>query len=287
MLTYDARVTTRLATIRERLAVLRERDTALEVYGARHHRYVLGETLHVTDIARMEAVYRIRIPNPYRYFLQVIGNGGAGPELGLWRFGYVIDHGPRPVDPRSAPDVEPRPWTRDPLQGFYEAVIEAALSGYQRPSMPFLPAGPVRPVEVFGEHGTTSLDEAQEVVARADEGTWPLADCGNDMVARLVLNGPFRGEVWIEDRENSGSLMPFTDCVELSKLGPSPDAIPVGFSSGSPADASFLSWYEHWLDGAMHEARAGVPPPRVAPATANPVEVLRRRRWELERDGRG
>jgi hypothetical protein len=275
-------VTTRLAKIRERLATLKAKDTALEVYGASRHRYALGPTLTVANIAHIEAsVYGgARLPNPYRYFLQVVGNGGAGPELGLWRFGYVIDRGPHPVPPWGPDHVYPPVTRRDPLRGYYEGMIEVAAAGYSRPRMPFRPAGPVRPVEIFEEHGTTSLDEASEILARADEGTWPLADCGQGMVARLVLHGPFRGEVWIDDRANSCSFMPFTDCVALSKLGPSPDDLPVGFLVGAPPDASFLSWYEHWLDTAMHEAREGTPPPPAEVAVDDPLRQLRRRRAE-------
>jgi hypothetical protein len=62
---------------------LRAADTRFRVFGSKHHHYRLGPTLRERELAAFESENRIRLPNDYRRFLAVVGNGGAGPFYGL------------------------------------------------------------------------------------------------------------------------------------------------------------------------------------------------------------
>ena len=61
-------------------------DTDLEVFGAKIHRYKIGEPLTQGEIQGIEQRYRIVLPEDYREYLLTIGNGGAGPFHGVLKF---------------------------------------------------------------------------------------------------------------------------------------------------------------------------------------------------------
>jgi hypothetical protein len=65
------------------LGRLRAADTRFRVFGSKQHRYRLGPTLSERELAGFEAANRVRLPEDYRRFLAVVGNGGAGPFYGL------------------------------------------------------------------------------------------------------------------------------------------------------------------------------------------------------------
>jgi len=62
---------------------MQHEDPDLRVFGADGHRYQLNPPLPETDIQTFETRYGIRLPDDYRHFLSVIGNGGAGPYYGI------------------------------------------------------------------------------------------------------------------------------------------------------------------------------------------------------------
>jgi hypothetical protein len=62
---------------------LRAADPGFRVFGSKRHRYRLGPTLTESELAAFESANRVRLPEDYRRFLSVVGNGGAGPFYGL------------------------------------------------------------------------------------------------------------------------------------------------------------------------------------------------------------
>jgi len=79
---------------------LREADTDFRVFGADNHRYQIGPTLSEQQLQEFEAKHKILLPEDYRLYLKLIGNGsgrslppepnaswmvaGAGPDYGLY-----------------------------------------------------------------------------------------------------------------------------------------------------------------------------------------------------------
>lgn len=71
------------AELADLLDQLRATDTGFRVFGSNQHHYQLGSTLSESKLAAFESTNRVRLPDDYRRFLAVIGNGGAGPFYGL------------------------------------------------------------------------------------------------------------------------------------------------------------------------------------------------------------
>lgn len=69
--------------IREKLARIRERRVLGASFGDDDHCYRLGPPLSEEDLLAFESEHGIRLPEEYRCFLALVGNGGAGPGYGL------------------------------------------------------------------------------------------------------------------------------------------------------------------------------------------------------------
>jgi hypothetical protein len=65
------------------LGRLRAVDGGFRVFGSKQHRYRVGPTLSEAELAAFESANRATLPDDYRRFLSVVGNGGAGPFYGL------------------------------------------------------------------------------------------------------------------------------------------------------------------------------------------------------------
>ena len=62
----------------------RELDVGLKYYGSQVHRYELAPVLPVSQVRDFEQRHNIRLPQVYFEFLTQVGNGGAGPDFGLY-----------------------------------------------------------------------------------------------------------------------------------------------------------------------------------------------------------
>src|SRR5262249_16829232 len=70
--------------VRPRLAQLAGRDGAIEVFGARHHKWELDPPMSLDELHQVETHLHVPLPPPYRSFLVQVGRGGAGPAYGLF-----------------------------------------------------------------------------------------------------------------------------------------------------------------------------------------------------------
>ena len=61
----------------------KELDCELRQYGSEQHRYEFAPVAALSDVRDFEARHRIRLPSGYVEFLTQVGNGGAGPDLGM------------------------------------------------------------------------------------------------------------------------------------------------------------------------------------------------------------
>ncbi|MDP9317427.1 MAG: SMI1/KNR4 family protein [Chloroflexota bacterium] len=69
--------------LRSFLVQMRHEDPDFRVFGASGHQYQLHPPLSEAAIRMVEMQYGITLPDEYRHFLSVIGNGGAGPYYGI------------------------------------------------------------------------------------------------------------------------------------------------------------------------------------------------------------
>ncbi|MFE2151704.1 SMI1/KNR4 family protein [Streptomyces lavendulae] len=180
---WDARA------VRERLREKAARDPGHARFGARTHRYALAAPLAPAAVGGFEDLHGIRLPPQYRAFVTAVGDGPAGPGHGL------------------LPLVTPRP---EAVAG-EDWAVDGEWEDDRRPgraAAPFPLTAP-RPGPLGRGDG--------ELAA----GTLTLAEEGCGLYLRLVLNGPYAGQVWRLDPDWGGFV---------------------------PAAPDFRAWYTDWLE---------------------------------------
>ena len=172
-------------------------DTELRIGEAREHQYDLNPTIDAGKIASVEATYQVSLPPDYKCFLLGFANGGAGPGFGLF-------------------------------------TIDEAFERHLTPHLPFPYETAMRVVYA----DTQTEEELKELCAfyddpRNEHGKLVLGELGCGAMMDLIVTGPARGQVWIDDRSTEwGGLYPFDQ-----------------FDNSSPL--SFMNWYEVWLDRSL------------------------------------
>lgn len=92
-----------VSDVPSKLATLEVEDPRFQRFGAFMHQYHLGPKMSEAELSATERALQIQLPEDYRNFLLVVGNGGAGPGYGLQRFGH-----PRQLAERTPTRPAPR-----------------------------------------------------------------------------------------------------------------------------------------------------------------------------------
>lgn len=189
------------STVYARLEMLLGADLSSRVLGAAQHRYVLTPPWPEDRVAQFEARHRITLPPDYRHFIRKIGSAGAGPGYGLFEPGKW--------------DGEPKKWegTRAvaPLVREFRHTEKWNLEQHEL-------------AEQLAETDDDRLGE-EYLSPELAAGAMPIASLGRDTRVLLVITGPERGKIWVDDRAHENGLFP---------------------ESG----LDFEGWYKAWLDGA-------------------------------------
>jgi hypothetical protein len=206
--------------VRERLERLRDgyvRGPAGDVFGANGHRFEILPPLSELDLAAAEAQFGVQFPDDYRGFLTAVSAGGAGPYYGL--FPLVRDGSGRwgwRGDGAELTDVTALGTSFD--AGDMTAAL-ADLEATQPPP---------------GEE-----DAYEDWLSRYDNVLWDgqrtrgaVCLCHEGCAYRdwLIITGPFRGQMWDDDR--AGDI----------------DLAPAKTENGSAL--TFERWYADWLTAA-------------------------------------
>jgi hypothetical protein len=240
---------TDLQILRDKLAELAAKDFDCLYFGVETHRYRLAQCLTPDEVTAIERHYAIELPEDYRAFITDLGNGGAGPGYGLERFGFVrsaqeiptatatgtyrevkrTHHGT--LSRQDLIDAEGQ--VVDPMEiAFYTSILGRSGEGQAWPSLAF----PCQSLD----------DEWDEERDDNSAGNWILAEYGCAMSARLVLNGPLRGQVWFDAA--NGALIPFSAIANIH-YADEDEVLP----EDRDVTFSFMRWYEHWLDHALRQ----------------------------------
>lgn len=119
-----------IAELGDLLSRLRAADPGFRVFGSDHHRYRLGPPLSEEKLAGFESANRVRLPEDYRRFLAVVGNGGAGPYYGLEPLGTLGRDLSRPFPFTAATDtLTDEESGRVPDRDEYPGVLEFCHQG--------------------------------------------------------------------------------------------------------------------------------------------------------------
>jgi hypothetical protein len=171
-----------------------------EPFGVEAHGFRRRRRLAERQVAAFERRYAVQLPPEYRAFLTGVANGGAGPGYGLYSLSGSVTEEPRgrvPDDFLHTPFRHRRAYNplEDPkLESFYRRV----------------------------ENGEVEEEAADRRHLYQAAGTLVLCHEGCGILHLLVVTGPSRGRVWVDDRCNDMGLFP---------LG-----------------VGYFDWYERWLD---------------------------------------
>jgi hypothetical protein len=205
------------------LTTLAASDAKLKVFGSIGHHYALNAPLSAEVIAAFEDRYSIDLPADYRQFITTIGNGGAGPAYGLFKFGehdsnytfvdwghgYLVGDFAKPFRFNEAWNHTPEFWSHRP-----EIKEDTPEEEEDR---------------LWAEWD--KLAEAEYWNPSVMDGAIPICHLGCAYRQWLVVNGPQRGLVWSDDRADDRGLSPLLD------------------SSGK--QMTFSDWYLRWLEEAL------------------------------------
>ena len=69
--------------IKRRIEEVKNHDSALKLFGAKHHQYRIKPCLSEEEITKFEEDHSLRLPEDYRSYLKYFGDGGVGPSYGI------------------------------------------------------------------------------------------------------------------------------------------------------------------------------------------------------------
>jgi SMI1 / KNR4 family (SUKH-1) len=185
--------------IREAVLALGVGDPKRLRFGAAAHQYALRPPLSDLRIAELEAAAGVRLPDDYRDFLLEVGDGGAGPCYGLVPFdqpeqrammeGVFAPHGIEPLEvparaESSAPGAPSAPGA--------EVAAEVPTAAGSGPTS----------TAASSSSSTSSTSGPRAPLLLPWHGVVLLAHLGCGYLAYLVLEGPRRGQVWMDPGSN-------------------------------------------------------------------------------------
>jgi tetratricopeptide (TPR) repeat protein len=211
------------ADIRERLGRLAADERADDWGGNAWH---LEPPLSTDELSELEEQLGVELPGEYRSFLLEAGAGGTGPGYGLL--------------PVSRHDDGEWEWEGDGSQAANYGEVDEPFPHTEA----FNPedALPDEPQEA--DYGSKEAyqdaydewrEERDEVVYAWEQvqGLVYLCHLGCGSYEALVVSGPARGQVWVDERIENCGFSPLIDA----------DGTPLGFAR----------WYRDWLDKAEAE----------------------------------
>jgi hypothetical protein len=196
---------------------VRANGSSFGVFGEDSHGYELHAPLSEEEVSAFESQHGVRLPDDYRQFLTRVGNGGAGPYYGLFRFGEMddgFDYGPwgEFVGQLSLPFPHTSAW--NDLTG--KPDDQAAMDSDEYDAL----------IEAFDQKYYDS---------RQVDGAIPICHLGCALRQWLVISGPETGNVWCDDRADYKGLHPL--------------------ETQGRVRTSFFEWYRDWLDEVLSKVQ--------------------------------
>ena len=69
---------------KELIKLAKEADPKCRAFGANYHKYELNPTATIKEVRQFEKEYNIKLPEGFVKYLTEVGNGGAGPDYGIY-----------------------------------------------------------------------------------------------------------------------------------------------------------------------------------------------------------
>jgi len=246
-----------LDVIRSKLAHLRERDPHHAVFGSETHGYGHGLCVGEEPIRTVEEESGIHFPEGYRQFLLQVGNGGAGPGYGLLTLEASVRGCPRGrlAQPFPALFVAPVPQaTEKSLKGGDEPGdepddLDPLWQDSRRPDTlcQWVRYRREREPVVSSPTDGAVATEAERDDGECHPGAMPVAHYGCGIIALLVVSGPERGAIWVDDPNGSFGCKLYP----IGRGGWMGEGGWQRMAAHPEKRLDFLAWYDDWLDDAL------------------------------------
>lgn len=175
--------------IKNDLEKLRAKPVSSTVFGAESHGFVVNLPLTEEDLAKFESKHQVCLPEDYRNFLMLVGNGGAGPGYGLFKLGEMDDQ------------ESTGPWD------------DGHLVGELNKPFPYTEAWNDRSREP--DKATLDSETYEQKLEEFDDWYWssthvdgaiPISHLGCALCHWLIVTGPQAGQVWLDSRADLNGL---------------------------------------------------------------------------------
>ncbi|QFP78509.1 GNAT family N-acetyltransferase [Deinococcus sp. AJ005] len=211
----------RLAEITQKLAELKKLDVNHLIFGSEIHRYELHPPISKEQLGKTAQSFGIDFPEDYAQFLTTVGNGGAGPDYGIFSLDESLELCNTLAIGREFPH-------RKAWQPLVENLSDGTPRGQGK--IPYYINNPV-----------TELDRKKQRAwnefyydGNNSSGSMCIGEQGCGHMTLLVVCGPERGNIWVDSRATNYGITP----LKKDKSG-----------------TTFLQWYEDWLDQAVEQLR--------------------------------
>ena len=201
----------RLAEIEDKLKELKSLDRDYDIHGANVHGYEFNASLPLKEVEEFEKRYSVQLPSDYKEFITEIGNGGAGPNNGMFplaeSFGqlYPCNHFNNLKE--AFPHTQAWNLTQEMIEKFWK-VREAGNEE----------------MEKFHQHFDAQYWKNNALTS----GSLLVGDYGCESYFLLVISGNEKGNVWFDDRAALAGIIPF--------------------ENEKKRRMCFSDWYVDWLD---------------------------------------
>ena len=164
-----------LAGVPARLERISNQPDWHRVFGATDHCYILNNPLSEIEILAFEDMNKVSLPADYRFFLRNVGNGGAGPDYGIFNLGT---------------------W-----EGGKTWAGEDWLVGKLDEPFPYSTAWnpvPFDPERDDPDDDILDAIEDEYFATKHIDGSIPISTQGCRKWYRLVVAGPAYGQIWLD-----------------------------------------------------------------------------------------
>lgn len=213
----------RISEIVSGLARLRSSGRGDRVFGAEAHGFISNTPLTEEVLADRERRYRVSLPREYRAFLVLVGNGGAGPGYGLFRFGEVDDgselstwEASRLVGELASPFPHQSAWNDLSGEPAYDPELARDKSWLEK-----------------YDRELSSWEATEYWAPSVVSGAIPICHHGCALRDWLVVSGGQAGFVWKDLRAERRGLLPVL--------------------SNQSSQVGFLDWYVSWMSSALEK----------------------------------
>ncbi len=88
-------------------------DTHRNILGAFQHQYQLNPVVSLKEVQQFEEEYHVELPEEYIFFLTKVGNGGAGPDYGMYSLDEMKLHNNKNICREGVPAFIDKNLTKD------------------------------------------------------------------------------------------------------------------------------------------------------------------------------